>query len=137
VGNASTTAKTASYWVSTVLVAALFAVPGVALIARAPHFVSDMAHLGYPPYFLGILGPWKVLAAVIVLMPRSARIKEWAYAGMIFDATSAAASRAAVSDGAFAVIAPLVIAGLVIVSWALRPQGRVVGEISERGSSTV
>jgi hypothetical protein len=124
-GNASTTARTVSYWVSTALVAALFAVPGVALIARAPHFVAEMAHLGYPAYFLSILGPWKVLAAVTVLVPRFARLKEWAYAGMIFDATSAAASRAAVGDGALAVIVPLVVAGLVVASWALRPEGRV------------
>ena len=124
--NHSPMARTVTYWVSTALIAALFAVPGVALIARAPHFVAEMAHLGYPAYFLGILGPWKVLAAVTVLVPRLARPKEWAYAGMIFDATSAAASRAEVGDGALAVIVPLAIAGLVVVSWVLRPEGRVL-----------
>jgi DoxX-like family len=125
-GNTSTTARTVTYWVSTALIAALFAVPGVALIARAPHFVAELAHLGYPAYFLSILGPWKVLAAVTVLVPRLARPKEWAYAGMIFDATSAAFSRVAVGDGAFAVIVPLVISALVVASWALRPDGRVL-----------
>jgi DoxX-like family len=123
-GNTPTARRTIGYWVTTALVAVLFAVPGVALLVRAPHFVSEMAHLGYPPYFLTILGPWKILGAVAIAVPRFGRLKEWAYAGMIFDATSAAASRAVVGDSALAVIGPLVIAGLVVVSWALRPEGR-------------
>jgi DoxX-like family len=116
--------RTIVYWVTTVLVALLFAIPGIALVARAPHFVAEMAHLGYPPYFLSVLGPWKVLGAATILAPRWVRLKEWAYAGMIFDVTSASASRLAVSDGALAVLAPLLIGGLVLISWALAPESQ-------------
>jgi len=58
-----------SYWILTVLTALLFAVPGVALLLRVPHFVQDMAHLGYPSYFLTILGIWKALGAWVILAP--------------------------------------------------------------------
>jgi len=85
-----------------------------------------MAHLGYPEYFLRILGIWKVFGAVIILIPRLPQLKEWAYAGMIFDATSAAISRTAVGDNASKVIAPLAIAAIVMVSWGLRPKERTL-----------
>ena len=114
------------YWGSTALSAAAFAVPGAALLARAPHFVHDMAHLGYPDYMLPLLGVWKLLGAAVILAPRLARLKEWAYAGMVFDATGAAVSRAVLGDGAFTVVLPLIIAGVVVASWALRPTGRTL-----------
>lgn len=114
------------YWTVTALTALLFAVPGAALVLRVPHFTQDMAHLGYPSYFLAILGTWKVLGAIVVLAPGLPRLKEWAYAGLVFDATGAALSRAAMGDGAVKIIAPLVITALVLLSWKLRPAGRVL-----------
>ena len=81
--------------------------------------------LGYPMYFFGILGVWKALGAIAILVPRFPRLKEWAYAGIFFDLTGAAASCAAVGGyGAygFHVIAPLIITGFRVASWALRPQ---------------
>lgn len=125
-GKADTKLRTVAYWSSTVLSAGLFAVPGAALLARAPHFVQDMAHLGYPTYMLPLLGVWKILGAAMILAPSSARLKEWAYAGMVFDATGAAISRAVLGDGLFAVAFPLLIFGLVLASWALRPAGRTL-----------
>jgi hypothetical protein len=71
-----------------------------------------------------------VLGAIAILVPRFPRLKEWAYAGIFFDLTGAAMSCAAVGGyGAygFHVIAPLLIAGLTVTSWALRPQSRTVG----------
>jgi hypothetical protein len=83
-----------------------------------------MAHLGYPRYFLTILGTWKILGAIVVCAPRLPRLKEWAYAGMIFDLTGAAASRAFMGDGAPMVVVPLAIAAVVLASWSLRPSSR-------------
>jgi len=93
-----------------------------------PHGI--VPELGYPMYFFAILGVWKILGAITILVPRFPRLKEWAYAGIFFDLTGAAVSCAAVGGyGAygFHVLAPLMIAGLTIISWALRPQSRVVG----------
>jgi len=81
-------------------------------------------------YFFAILGVWKFLGAVAILAPGFPRLKEWAYAGIFFDLTGAALSCAAVGGyGAygFHVLAPLIIAGLMVASWALRPASRVVG----------
>jgi hypothetical protein len=81
-------------------------------------------------YFFGILGFWKVLGAIAILVPRFPRLKEWAYAGIFFDLTGAAASCAAVGGYgvyAFHVLAPLVLAVLAVASWAVRPQSRAIG----------
>ena len=93
-----------------------------------PHGIVPV--LGYPMYFFAILGVWKVLGAIAILVPRFPRLKEWAYAGIFFDLTGAAASCAAVGGyGAFAfhVIAPLIITGFTVASWALRPESRTIG----------
>ena len=124
-------AKNTAYWTTTALVAFFIGGGGVAQLAQFranPHGVVPI--LGYPLYFFAILGFWKVLGAIAILVPRFPRLKEWAYAGIFFDLTGAAMSCAAVGGyGAygFHVIAPLLIAGLTVTSWALRPQSRTVG----------
>jgi len=122
-----------AYWITTVLVAAPIGSGGVAQIAQYlanPHGVVPV--LGYPTYFFAILGFWKVLGAIAILGPRFPRLKEWAYAGIFFDLTGAAASCAAVGGyGAYAfhVIAPLILTGLTVASWALRPESRTIGTL--------
>ena len=54
--------------------------------------VEGIVHLGYPLYFITIIGFWKVLGAITLLAPGFPRLKEWAYAGIFFDLTGAAAS---------------------------------------------
>jgi uncharacterized membrane protein YphA (DoxX/SURF4 family) len=125
-------AKRIAYWTTTVLVA-FFMSGGVTQILQFkgnPHGV--VPQLGYPMYFFAIIGSWKVLGAIAILVPRFPRLKEWAYAGIFFDVTGAAASCVAVGVyGAYAfhVIAPLLIAGLTVASWALRPPSRTIGII--------
>ena len=109
-----------AFWCATIPVCVAFVLSGIANLAHVPHIARDMAHLGYPPYFSTILGAWKVLGAMAVAVPRFPRVKEWAYAGMMFDLTGAAISRAVMGDGAAGVIPPLVFASLVVASCALR-----------------
>jgi hypothetical protein len=113
-----------AYWLTTGLTAFVFLSGGVADVARPGFVMEGMTHLGYPAYFVTILGAWKILGGVAVLVPRLPRLKEWAYAGMAFDLTGAAASHAAMGDPAGKVVAPLVILGIVMASWALRPESR-------------
>ncbi len=102
-------------------------------VLRVPATVEGFVHiLHYPAYFVTILGVWKVLGAIAILIPRFPRLKEWAYAGIIFDLTGAAASIAAVGGyGAygFHILAPLIIAGLAMASWYLRPPSRKIGNL--------
>jgi hypothetical protein len=113
-----------TYWVTTGLVATVFFITGIGNLIPITHIAQDMAHLGYPPYFHIILGTWKTLGAVTIAFPRTPRIKEWAYAGMMFDLTGAAFSRFASGDSRITAIVPIAIAILVITSWALRPEER-------------
>ena len=127
----TTKAKNIAYWTTTVLVAFFIGGGGLAQVAHVKGTVDGFVHiLGYPAYFVTILGVWKVLGPIAILVPRFPRLKEWAYAGIFFDLTGAAASVAAVGSYgvyAFHIVAPLVLAVLTVVSWALRPESRVIG----------
>ena len=117
-------ANTVGYWICTALVALSFLSGGIVDMMKLPQALEGMTHLGYPPYFLVILGFWKLLGGIVILLPGWALAKEWAYAGMIFDLTGATASHVAVGDDVFHVVVPLVLAALVAGSWALRPASR-------------
>jgi uncharacterized membrane protein YphA (DoxX/SURF4 family) len=117
-----TRARKIFYWTATGSVALVFFATGVGNLIPIDHIARDLAHLGYPPYFHIILGVWKILGAVVIILPRMLRLREWAYAGMIFDLTGAAFSRLASGDGVVTVIVPLLIACLVITSRLLRSQ---------------
>jgi hypothetical protein len=125
--------KSIAYWTMTILVAFFIGGGGVSQVAQYlgnPHGV--VPQLGYPMYFFAILGVWKALGAIAILVPGFPRLKEWAYAGIFFDLTGAAASCAAVGGyGAygFHVIAPLIITGFTVTSWALRPPSRTIGVV--------
>jgi uncharacterized membrane protein YphA (DoxX/SURF4 family) len=112
------------YWPATGIVALLFAVPGTALLIGVPHFTVEMARLGYPGYFLVLFGLLKIAGAVTILAPGLPRLKEWAYAGMAFDALFAAWSRGSLGAPLPQIILPLVIGAVVLTSWALRPATR-------------
>lgn len=116
--------QTIGYWVVTALVAAAFLAGGVFDLTRSPQVMQAMEHLGYAPYVALIIGAWKVAGGVVVLLPRTPLLKEWAYAGMVIDLTGASLSHAAVGDPANAVVTPLVILALVAASWILRPASR-------------
>lgn len=120
-------ARSAGYWTTTTLIALAFLTGGAAYLARVDEPVRGLADLGYPAYFVTILGTWKVLGALAILAPRLPRLKEWAYAGMAFDLTGAAFSHGAVGHPAAKVIVPLVLLGIAAASWALRPASRRLG----------
>ncbi|MET0388659.1 MAG: DoxX family protein [Polyangiales bacterium] len=116
--------KIIGYWVTTGLTAALFLYSGSLDLSYSAAVMEGLAHLGYPLYFPAIIGVWKLLGVAAVLAPRFALLKEWAYAGMIFDLSGAAISHAASGDDAGKVLTPIVLMGLVAASWALRPADR-------------
>jgi hypothetical protein len=116
-----------AYWVTTALTAFVFLSGGVMDVLQPPDVIKGMTDLGYTAYFTTILGVWKFLGGLTVLAPRLPRLKEWAYAGMFFDLSGASASHAAVGDPAVKVVVPLVLLGIVMTSWALRPESRRLG----------
>jgi hypothetical protein len=114
----------AAYWVFTVWIVAGALWPGVLDILHAPPLYPVLLHLGYPPYFSTLLGAWKVLGGIVLLAPGLPLLKEWAYAGMFFEFSSACVSHLAVGDGASASVPPVVFAGALAASWYLRPSSR-------------
>ena len=121
---ASTRYRSAAYWLATVPVAAELGLGGAWDIARLP-FVRDLVtHLGYPSYFLVLLGTWKVLGAVALLVPRHALGKEWAYAGTFFVYTGAIVSHLTTGYDLAEVGLLAVMTVLTVLSWALRPPSR-------------
>jgi uncharacterized membrane protein YphA (DoxX/SURF4 family) len=116
--------RTIAYWVTTVLIVFVLGAGGVGDLLRPPQVVELITHLGYPAYVCVILGVWKVLAVIALLAPRTPRLKEWAYAGIVFDFTGAAASHIAVGDSAGDIASPVILTLIAAASWALRPSSR-------------
>jgi uncharacterized membrane protein YphA (DoxX/SURF4 family) len=129
--------KAVGYWVATTLIGAETIAGGVTDLAHgrtslvSGPFVADIVtHLGYPVYLLTILGVWKLLGGMTIFLPGLPRLKEWAYAGIVFELTGAAASWALHGDPADQVIVPLVLTAFAVLSWALRPPSRTLGTLS-------
>jgi DoxX-like family len=118
--------RSVGYWVATVLVAGELGLGGLWDIARIPYVRDLVTHLGYPSYFLVLLGSWKVLGAVALLVPRRALLKEWAYAGAFFTYTGAIVSHLTTGYDLGELRLLVVLTALTVLSWALRPPSRRV-----------
>ena len=116
--------RSIAYWLFTVIVAFELAAGALWDLLRIEYVRVVLAHLGYPLYLLVILGVWRIPGALVLLVPRFPRLKEWAYAGAFFDYTGAAASHLLVGDHANQWAAPTIFSAFTLVSWALRPASR-------------
>jgi hypothetical protein len=122
--NAAYWVRTVSYWTLTVIIAWEMAAGSMWDLLPIEYVRSVFHELGYPLYLLLILGAWKLPCAVVLLVPRFARLKEWAYAGAFFNYSGAAASHFLHGDGPKKWMGPLVFALMTLGSWALRPAER-------------
>ncbi|HEY6270524.1 MAG TPA: DoxX family protein [Terriglobales bacterium] len=126
--------RTIGYWVTTAIIEFELLVGGItdlirgrAVLVAGEPVVDIVAQLGYPAYLLTIIGTWKLLAGVALVVPGFPRLKEWAYAGIFFEMTGAAASWIATGDKTGQFIAPLFFAVIAMGSWALRSPSRTLG----------
>ena len=118
--------KNIAYWTTTILGPASFVIGGVLNLTQTEQVVATMNHLGYPAYFASILGLWKLLGAVAVVIPRFPRLKEWAYAGATFTWVMAIIAAYGAGEGAQVWSLPPALLGLLIVSYVTRPASRRV-----------
>jgi len=115
------------YWIATSLLAIGMLQSGIFALLRTKQWVDLVTQLGYPVYFLTILGVWKILGVIAILIPRFKLIKEWAYAGFFFAMTGALFSHIAIGDFAFKSIAgPVFQLLFIILSWYFRPLDRKI-----------
>jgi hypothetical protein len=122
------------YWTTTALIALETFVGGfvdlthgrMALVSGP--FVADVVTgLGYPLYVLWIIGIWKILGAITLVVPGFLRLKEWAYAGIVFELSGAVVSLGA-SGRTTDLTAPFLLLLVALASWALRPRSRTLGK---------
>jgi hypothetical protein len=115
------------YWIATVWLALGMLSTGIVQLLKMKEEVALFTQLGYPLYFLTILGIWKILGVVAVLMPKFTLLKEWAYAGFFFAMSGAVFSHLAVSDNSFsAYFGPMLLLVLTVLSWYFRPADRKI-----------
>jgi len=126
------------YWISTIWLATGMLATGTLQLfkakaegALAPPGVYGITHLGYPVYFLTILGVWKILGVVAVLIPKFPLLKEWAYAGFFFVMSGAVFSHIASGDPVKENIPALLLLILTVVSWYFRPADRKIISVNQ------
>jgi len=96
-------------------------VGGVVDIIQPQNVIDTAAHLGYPLYFFTLLGVFKILGAIGLFLPRKYdRLKDVVYAGFTIDFIFASFSHFSVNDDAIKVIIPLVMLGILSISYKLK-----------------
>jgi hypothetical protein len=119
------------YWVTTGFLAFGMLAQGMAQILHAKGYVDMiMVHLGYPSYFLNIIGVWKILGVIAILIPRFPLLKEWAYAGFFFVMSGALFSHIASGDPLIDMAPASVLLIAIVVSWYFRPESRRGGQVA-------
>ncbi|HEY3989571.1 MAG TPA: DoxX family protein [Acidobacteriaceae bacterium] len=121
-----------AYWLFTIVLAFEMAAGALWDLLRIEYVRVVLTHLGYPLYLLDILGVWRIPCALVLLVPRFPRLKEWAYAGAIFNYTGAVASHLLAGDRA-GWAGPLVLAAFTLASWMLRPETRRLPKLAPAG----
>jgi uncharacterized membrane protein YphA (DoxX/SURF4 family) len=114
------------YWISTIWLALGMLSTGIVQLIKLKEEADMMTHLGYPLYFLTILGIWKILGVLAVLIPKFPLLKEWAYAGFFFAMSGAVFSHFACGDEGKDFFGPILLIVLTVVSWYFRPADRKV-----------
>lgn len=112
------------YWISTIWLALGMVSTGIVQIIALEEETAFITALGYPTYFIQILGVWKILGVVAILVPRYPLIKEWAYAGFFFMMSGAVVSHLIVGSTIPDTLPALLLLGLTVVSYYFRLPSR-------------
>lgn len=116
--------NTIIYWLSTGLLCFGMLGSGIAQMMQTKDMNELISQIGYPLYFMYIIGVWKILGVVAILVPGFTLLKEWAYAGFLFLMTGALASHLFMGDVGSAIYGPLFQTIFVLLSWYFRPADR-------------
>ena len=112
------------YWIATIWLSLGMLSTGIVQLLQLEENIQSMELLGYPMYLLSILGVWKILGVITILIPKFPLFKEWAYAGFFFVMTGAIISHLAVGDEFVTLFGPTLLLVLTIISWYFRPANR-------------
>ncbi len=112
------------YWVATVFLALGMTAGGVQQLLQIGGYNDIVSKLGYPLYMLSILGVWKLLGVIAILIPGYTLIKEWAYAGFFFVMSGAFVSHLVMGEAFTEALPALVLMIAIFLSWYFRPANR-------------
>jgi len=112
------------YWIATIWLALGMVSTAIVQLMKMKEEVGMMIRLGYPVYFLTIIGVWKILGVVAILIPKFPLLKEWAYAGFFFLMSGAVISHLVIGDAAKELFGPILLIILTVASWYFRPADR-------------
>lgn len=105
-----------TYWVTTSIVALMMAYSTYAYLTQ-PALAQAFSHLGFPSYFRVELAVAKLIGAILIIVPLSSRIKEWAYAGFTITFISAFIAHSASGDPVSMRVMPVIFLVLLAVSY--------------------
>ena len=126
-----------TYWAITGFLAFGMLAQGFAQVAHAKGYVDMInSHLGYPSYFLYIIGIWKLLGVAAILVPGFLLLKEWAYAGFFFVMSGAVISHLAAHDSVTEMLPASFLLVVIVLSWYFRPPERRLVRVSRNPSSS-
>lgn len=114
------------YWVATLWLALGMVSTAVVQLIKVEEEVTAIKALGYPVYLMTILGIWKILGVIAILLPKTPLLKEWAYAGFFFSMSGALFSHIAVKDSFGEIFPSVLLLILTIVSRYFRPANRKI-----------
>ncbi len=125
------------YWIATVWLSLGMLSSGIVQFLKVKSETDFIINMGYPVYFLVILGAWKILGVITVLLPAGRQVflnllKEWAYAGFFFSMSGAVFSHIAVGHSMKEIFPPLLLLILTAVSWYFRPFSRKLIPVAEK-----
>jgi hypothetical protein len=114
------------YWIATIWLSLGMLSTGLVQLFKVPGEVEFIVKMGYPPYFLTILGLSKLLGVIVILIPKFTLVKEWAYAGFFFTMAGAVFSHVASGNPLTDIFGPMLLLVLTVVSWYFRPTDRKI-----------
>ena len=120
------------YWIITVLLSFCIFFGGLSQALQLKEVLQGFKPLGYPTYFISLIGIWKMLGVIAILIPKFPLLKEWAYAGIFFAMTGAVISHIASDDIKVQIIAPFMLAIFTVLSWYLRPADRRIVSFNQQ-----
>lgn len=112
------------YWIATGWLALGMTSTGIVQLIKMEEEVLNFTNLGYPLYLMTLLGVWKLLGVIAILVPKLPLLKEWAYTGFFFAMSGAIISHLAIGDEITSIIGPTLLLVLTIISWYVRPAHR-------------
>ena len=118
------------FWIITVILSFCLFSGGLAQAIQVKEVIAGFKPLGYPTYFISLIGIWKMLGIIAILVPNFKLLKEWAYAGLFFVMSGAVISHIASGNVTVQIIASFILMIFTVLSWYLRPANRKISSIN-------